>query len=131
MVWGRFHRGGNAPDGLGQLERDVLHHVVDDPSLGDLIGHLGLPKSSMSVLVKRLERRGYLTRYRDPLDERRLVVRRTAQGDDLVRRDTLFERRQLARALSGLDAPLRDAMIEGLEQLAQPAAARRGRAVHR
>jgi DNA-binding MarR family transcriptional regulator len=43
-------------------------------TLNELAAHLGLPKSSASVLAKDLERRGFLVRRRHPDDERRAHV---------------------------------------------------------
>ncbi len=61
---------------LSQHERQLLHHVGDERGipLGVVARHLGIPKSSASERVKSLERRGFLTRRRDPADERRLSI---------------------------------------------------------
>ena len=39
-----------------------------------LAEHLALPKSTASVVVKDLERRGFVRRARDERDERRLAI---------------------------------------------------------
>src|SRR4051812_24895060 len=79
-VWGALHRGDEA--GLGQHERQVLHHVPVEGgvALSWLARHLALPKSSTSVLVKDLERRGFVRRARDARDERRLALVLTEEG---------------------------------------------------
>src|SRR4051794_26018837 len=79
-VWGALHRGDEA--GLGQHERQVLHHVPVEGgvALSWLARHLALPKSSTSVLVKDLERRGFVRRARDARDERRLAIVLTEAG---------------------------------------------------
>ena len=42
-----------------------------------------LDSGTLSPLLKRLEAAGLLTRRRDPADERSVLVRLTAAGDDL------------------------------------------------
>src|ERR1700719_517626 len=73
---------------LSQHERQLLHHVPAEKGipLGAVARHLGIPKSSASEQVKSLERRGFLTRRRDPDDERRLSIVLTDFGCGGVRR---------------------------------------------
>lgn len=120
-LWGALNR----PDepGLSQHERQVLHHVTpaDGVALTWLAGHLGLPKSTTSVLVKSLAARGYVERARDPRDERRLAIRLTAKGRRTVEQDTVLRPDALAEAMARLDAPTRAGLLRGLEQLAEAA----------
>ncbi len=120
-IWGALNRPDD-PD-LSQHERQVLHHVAPDDGvpLTWLAGHLGLPKSTTSVLVKSLAARGYVERARDPRDERRLAIRLTAKGRRTVERDTVLRPDALAEAMAKLDAPTRQALLHGLEQLADAA----------
>lgn len=113
------------PD-LSQHERQLLHHVPiqGGVSLGWLAHHLALPKSSASVLVKDLERRGFVRRRRDRRDERRLAVVLTAKGRARVDADSVLEPEPLAAALADLPAGEREGLIRGLERLAAAAAAR-------
>jgi DNA-binding MarR family transcriptional regulator len=114
-LWGTLHRGDD-PDGLGQHERELLSHVGDGTTLGWLTRHLLLPKSSASVLVKDLERRGYVRRHRDPDDERRLRVTLTAAGAAVVRADTVLDLDRLGRALRRLPAAERRQLLATLER---------------
>jgi DNA-binding MarR family transcriptional regulator len=119
-IWGALNR----PDDpeLGQHERRVLHHVVGDGvALTWLAGHLGLPKSSTSVLVKSLAARGFVERSRDPGDERRLAIRLTERGRRVVEADTVLRPDALATALARLPAQARTALLAGLELLADSA----------
>lgn len=119
-IWGALNRPDD-PD-LSQHERQVLHHVAPEGvALTWLAGHLGLPKSTTSVLVKSLAARGYVERARDPADERRLAIRLTAKGRGTVERDTVLRPDALAEAMGKLDAPTRKALLRGLEQLADAA----------
>lgn len=52
----------------------------DDQTVKDLGRALFLESSTLTPLIKRLEGMGYLTRNRDPIDERMVRVRLTADG---------------------------------------------------
>lgn len=52
----------------------------DDQTVGQLGGELFLESSTLTPLLKRLEAAGYLTRSRDPADERQVRVRLTKAG---------------------------------------------------
>jgi DNA-binding MarR family transcriptional regulator len=122
-VWAALNRPDD-PD-LSQHERQLLHHV---PASGGvaltwLAAHLGLPKSTTSVLLKDLERRGFVRRLRDADDERRLAVVLSSEGRRRVERDTVLEPARLAVALELLPAPDRAALLTGLDRLAAEAEA--------
>jgi DNA-binding MarR family transcriptional regulator len=106
--------------GLSQHERRLLHHVPEDGGtpLSALAHHLALPKSTASVLVKDLERRGFLTRARDPRDERRLAIVLSAEGAARVRADTVLDLERLEHALAALPDQVRRELLRGVEQLA-------------
>ena len=110
------------PD-LSQHERQLLHHVPADGaiSLGELARHLALPKSSASVVVKSLARRGFLERARDRADERRLRIALTPEGRARVRADTVLEPRRLEAALGRLPERRRRELLRALGELARAA----------
>jgi MarR family transcriptional regulator, organic hydroperoxide resistance regulator len=120
-IWGALHRGDEP--GLSQHERQLLHHVPAEGgvALTDLARHLLLPKSTASVAVKDLERRGFVRRRRDARDERRLAIVLTAEGRARVAADTVLEPEPLARALAALPAARRAALLDGFEALADAA----------
>lgn len=105
---------------LSQHERQLLHHVSDKRGvpLGVVARHLGIPKSSASERVKSLERRGFLTRRRDPEDERRLSIVLTDMGVARVSRDSILDGVRLAAALKKISAEDKKALLAGLERLA-------------
>src|SRR5207302_9414875 len=117
-LWMALHRG-DEPD-LSQHERELLHHVPAEGGvqLSQVAWHLALPKSTASVLVKDLERRGFLSRRRDPRDERRLAITLTDKGHDRVRADSVLDPDGLAAALASLPDDVRAALVEGMERLA-------------
>jgi DNA-binding MarR family transcriptional regulator len=118
-VWGALHKGDD-PE-LSQHERQLLHHVpaAGGVALGALAAHLALPKSTASVVVKELERRGYVRRARDPRDERRLAIVLSADGRRVVAADTVLEPGALARALSALPAAQRRELLRAMDALAE------------
>jgi DNA-binding MarR family transcriptional regulator len=117
-VWGALHRGDD-PE-LSQHERQLLHHVPvrGGIALTALATHLALPKSTASVVVKDLERRGYVRRARDARDERRLAIVLSAHGRRVVEADTVLDPDALARALAALPEAERGALLGAMESLA-------------
>ena len=87
----------------------------------DLARHLALPKSTASVVVKDLERRGFVRRRRDRNDERRLAIVLTAEGRRRVAADTVLEPDRLARALAALPEARRVALLDAVDALADAA----------
>ena len=108
---------------LTQHERQLLHHVGDERGmpLGAVARHLGISKSSASERVKSLERRGLLTRRRDPQDERRLSIVLTDTGVARVRQDSVLDLVRLAAALRKISAEDKRALLAGLARLAAAA----------
>jgi DNA-binding MarR family transcriptional regulator len=123
-LWLQLRRGDD-PD-LSEHERRLLHHIPDRApgvALGDVADHLALPRSSASVLVKDLARRGFVRRARDRRDERRLALVLTAEGARRVAADTVLDPQLLDAALAALEDAERAALLTGLERLAEAAAA--------
>ena len=106
---------------LSAEARRLLRQLVDDPggvALTWLAGHLGWPKSTTSVAVKDLERRGYVRRGRRDDDERRLWIALTPEGHARVAADRILEPGRLTAALRALAAPVRAQLVDALEELA-------------
>jgi DNA-binding MarR family transcriptional regulator len=72
--------------GLGVTEAQALSYltVFGDRGQTDLAADLGITSGSSTALVDRLERRGIAERYAHPSDRRRVLVRLTAKGQDVV-----------------------------------------------
>jgi DNA-binding MarR family transcriptional regulator len=115
----------NKPDDpdLSQHERNLMHHIPRGAGvpLTWLARHLALPKSSASVLVKDLERRGFVSRSRDRRDERRLSISLTAKGRRRVEADRVLEPRRLATALESLSETRVRSMVRAMNQVAAAA----------
>jgi DNA-binding MarR family transcriptional regulator len=118
-------RRGDDPD-LSEHERQLLHRIpatAPGVTLGEVADHLALPRSSASVLVKDLARRGFVRRARDRADERRLALLLTAEGARRVAADSVLDPVRLDAALAVLDADARTALVEALERVAAAGAA--------
>jgi len=124
QVWLHLRRGDD-PD-LSEHERQLLHHIpaaAPGVTLGEVADHLALPRSSASVLVKDLARRGFVRRARDRADERRLALLLTAEGERRVAADSVLDSARLDAALAALPTAERDALVAALERVAAAGAA--------
>jgi len=90
--------------GLTYLQYIVLVALYekDDRTVSGLGDQLYLDSSTLTPLLKKLEAMGYLTRQRDPEDERQVRLRITPQGRS-VREQALAFRGEQVEAM-GLDA---------------------------
>lgn len=61
----------------------------------------GLRPQNLSAALTALEAQGYVLREQDGVDKRRVVVRLTAQGADMLARDRAGREQWLAGALAG------------------------------
>ena len=120
-LWAALNRP-DTPD-LSQHERQLLHHLTPAApvNLGWLAGHLGLPKSTTSTIVKRLAERGFVHRVRDPGNERQLAITLTDTGHERIAADTVLDPGRLRAALAEVPAADRTAMLAGLGLLADAA----------
>jgi len=71
--------------GLTYPQYLVLHALweQDGRTIGEIAERLGLESSTITPLVKRLESADFLTRTRNPDDERQVQVRLTKRGRDI------------------------------------------------
>lgn len=124
----RLYRPALEPLGLTYLQYLAMLALWErsPESVGELGRRLDLDSGTLTPLLKRLELAGLVTRTRDPLDERRVVVDLTAKGRDL-RAGAAKVPGSLYRRLAGggLDLPglkgSLDAFIELLRTAAEEA----------
>ncbi|GAA4103156.1 MarR family winged helix-turn-helix transcriptional regulator [Nonomuraea soli] len=89
-----------------------------DISLRDLAEQIGSTSSSASRLCDRLVAAGLLTRSADDNDRRRVALRATAAGDQLIR-DLIRQRRlDLQQVMDKMTATERDQLTRGLAAFA-------------
>jgi MarR family transcriptional regulator, organic hydroperoxide resistance regulator len=60
-------------------------HEAEACALGTLAARLGLEPSTVTPLVRRLERAGLVTRAHNPADERQVILRLTPEGQTRAR----------------------------------------------
>ena len=130
LVRSTFHVTGvltriGAENDLSLTQLRVLGILRDRrPRVTELAAYLGLDKSTMSGLIDRAERRGLLTRGRNPHDGRAVDVFLTPAGHELTKRLYLEVRDTLAPALGRLRPEQRAQLLALLQPLLDPAAAR-------
>jgi DNA-binding MarR family transcriptional regulator len=79
----------------------IALYEQDNQTVGDLGDKLFLDSSTLTPLLKRMEGAGYLTRQRDPEDERQVRIRQTRRGRSALEKSMRYVD-GLGRA-SGLD----------------------------
>ena len=114
------------PEGGGELsshQASILSHLdsAEPTRISELAGHMGVTVSTMSLSVKRLERRGYVRRDPDPDDRRAVGLRLTEAGERMVEAQTVLEPGLVARLLERLPPGERERALEGLDSLARAA----------
>ena len=108
---------------LSSHQASVLDHLddVEGTSLLALARHMGVTASTMSLMVDRLERGGYVRRERSPQDGRRVDLRLTAAGLGIKKQQKVLEPGLIAAMLRRLDPVRRQQALRGLELLAEAA----------
>jgi len=116
-LWGELHR--RDDDDLRQHEAQLLSHVPEEGgvTLNWVAGHLLLPKSTASVLVRALEERGLVRRERRPGNQRELAITLTPEGARRVAASTLLDTAALAEALAQLSPERVEAALETLDDV--------------
>ena len=114
-------------------QASVLDHLdeVDAMSMTDLAGHMGVTVATMSLAVDRLERRGYVSRRRDPADRRRALLRVTHAGVRVREAKSVLDPVRVEAVLAQLSPADRAAALKGLQLLARASeASMRARQAH-
>jgi len=108
---------------LSSHQASVLDHLDDmeGTSLLALAQHIGVTASTMSLMIDRLERAGYVRRQRSPRDGRRVDLRLTEAGAGIKKQQKVLEPELIAAMLRHLDPARRRDALHGLELLAEAA----------
>jgi DNA-binding MarR family transcriptional regulator len=116
-LWAELHRPDD--DGLRQHEAQLLSHVPEEGgvTLSRVAGHLLLPKSTASVLLRGLEDRGLVRRERRPGNQRELAITLTPEGARRVAASTLLDTAALADAVAQLDLERVGAALDTLDDV--------------
>src|SRR3990172_1092273 len=121
---GRFFRIAYSRVPTGWLAADItmtqfkvlLTIFIDGPqSCGSLASALDLSLPTMTGILNRLNRRGYLKRERDKKDGRRVISGLSRKGSEMIERLWVAGREQLAQVLQGVPAEDLQALERALE----------------
>lgn len=106
---------------LSGHQASVLDHLdeIEPTGLLDLAAHMGVTASSMSLMIDRLARGGYVARSRDARDGRRVNLRLTKAGVRIKAQKSVLDPERVRAVLSQLSAAEREQAIHGLELLAR------------
>lgn len=118
-----LHQPDRTPCGqpISVAEAHGLLELSREPGLSQsgLAARLRLEKSSVSRIVTSLEKRGWVTRVRDPLDTRIVHVYLTADGLLATARLSASRQAKFERIFAGIPAAKRDAVLASLDTLVQ------------
>jgi DNA-binding MarR family transcriptional regulator len=109
---------------LSSHQSAVLDHLdaVAPTHLHHLAAHLGVTPSSMSLMIDRLERGGYVRRSRDAGDARRVNLRLTRAGARIKEQQKVLDPSLVRAMLERLAPDDRQSALAGLRLLAGAAA---------
>ena len=101
---------------LGVTEAQAVSYLAvhGDRGQTDLAADLGITSSASTALVDRLERQGIAERFAHPTDRRRLLIRLTDRGHDVVSQS----RRWLAASFEHIPATELPAVAAALRLIA-------------
>ena len=108
---------------LSRHQASVLDHLdeVEPTTLNDLARHMGVTASTMSLMIDRLERKGYVVRLRDAADRRRVHLRLTSGGVRVRQASSVLDPPRVEAVVSRLSGEEREAALRGLALLARAA----------
>jgi DNA-binding MarR family transcriptional regulator len=108
---------------LSPHQATVLAHLdrATPTTLTELAGEVGVALPTMSLLVDRMVRRGFVRRERDPEDRRRVALRLTNAGVRAATSRSLLDPARVRAALERLTPTERTASIDGLATLTKAA----------
>ncbi len=119
----RHPRRRTSPAALSARESWILGHLgLDQPvSAGELARHLSLGPSTVSEVIKRLERLGYLVRQPARSDRRRLDLYLTPRGAEAMKAGSVLDSDRVRKLLGELAPADRSRAVRGLGLLARAA----------
>src|SRR5437764_14511985 len=102
---------------LSAHQASVLDHLdaVTPTHLHQLAAHLDVTPSTMSLMIDRLERGGYVRRSRDSHDARRINLRLTKSGLRIKQQQKVLDPELVEAMLRRLPPDERAAALAGLE----------------
>ena len=106
---------------LSSHQASVLDHLdeIEPTGLLALAAHMGVTASTMSLMIDRLARGGYVIRERDSKDGRRVNLRLTKAGVRIKSEKSVLDPERVKTVLAQLTAEERKEAIHGLALLAR------------
>jgi DNA-binding MarR family transcriptional regulator len=114
-----------ASEGLTLPQMLVLRRVKEkgEVTLGEIAADLHLAPSTLSDIIKRLERDGLVEKASDPRDMRVIRLRMLEKGKDLLARTCSIYNRHLRNILAHFEEPEVEALSRSLARLREYVAA--------
>lgn len=108
---------------ITEHQASVLDHLdeVRPATLSKLAEHMGVGRSTMSILVTRLVRAGYIAQRRDLADARRTSLTLTPAGARVKADNSVLDPQLLRKMLRRMPAAELESSLRGLESLAKSA----------
>jgi len=108
---------------LSSHQASVLDHLdeIEPTGLITLAKHMGVTASTMSLMIDRLARGGYVLRERDAKDGRRVNLRLTKAGVRIKAKKSVLDPERVRCMLDQLNSKERREAIDGLALLARAA----------
>ncbi|WP_112180439.1 MarR family winged helix-turn-helix transcriptional regulator [Paraliobacillus zengyii] len=99
----------------------ILQHIEKNNSIGigELADFLSVSHNTASENVKRIIKKGYLQKRRDPLDERKVTLNLTVKGRDVLYRNTSLDEEKLKKVLTSLSSEERQLIELGFRTLSE------------
>ena len=109
---------------LSSHQASVLDHLdeIEPTGLLALAAHMGVTASTMSLMIDRLARGGYVIRVRDSKDGRRVNLRLTKAGVQIKSEKSVLDPALVRNVLEQLTHGERKEAIHGLALLARASA---------
>jgi len=109
---------------LSSHQASVLDHLdeIEPTGLLTLAAHMGVTASTMSLMIDRLARGGYVIRERDAKDGRRVNLRLTRAGVRIKSQKSVLDPARVRKVLDQLTPREKDEAIHGLALLVRASA---------
>lgn len=84
----------------------ILQHVEKQENIrvNDIADYLKISHNTASEHIKRIIEKALLTKKRDPLDERKVLLQLTNKGEAVLKKNTSLDEEKLEKILASLNA---------------------------
>lgn len=90
---------------------------VDVPSMSSIAKYLNITIGTLTTAIKKLEKKGYVERYREENDARIVLVRLTKKAKDVLKVHDYFHKDMIENILGDLDSHEETILLEALEKV--------------